>query len=161
MFLLIYPKITIMDYRINFDEPIPQMIERLKQEHIDFESTLKIIAKYIDENKIKESLVTLDNMSESIIRHAVEEEARIMRVIMQKSKEESTDSIKIMQEHNWVVDFLKHKLQNIENEVHQQLQQELEQEIKRQIKEFIANLRSHFSEEEQIVFPLALKADSS
>ena len=40
-----------MDYKINFDEPIPQMIERLKQEHIDFESTLKIIAKYIDENK--------------------------------------------------------------------------------------------------------------
>jgi hemerythrin-like domain-containing protein len=150
-----------MDSKINFDEPIPQMIERLKQEHIDFESTLKIIAKYIDENKIKESLVTLDNMSESIIRHAVEEEARIMRVIMQKSKEESTDSIRIMQEHNWVVDFLKHKLQNIENEVHQQLQQELEQEIKRQIKEFIANLRNHFSEEEQIVFPLALKADSS
>jgi iron-sulfur cluster repair protein YtfE (RIC family) len=66
-----------------------------------------------------------------------------------------------MQEHNWVVDFLKHKLQNIENEVHQQLQQELEQEIKRQIKEFIANLRNHFSEEEQIVFPLALKAESS
>ena len=87
-----------------------------------------------------------------------------MRVIMQKAKEESTDSIRIMQEHNWVMDFLKHKLQNIENEVHQQqLQQELEleQEIKRQIREFIANLRNHFFEGEQIVFPLALKSDSS
>ena len=40
-----------MDSKINFDEPIPQMIERLKQEHIDFESTLEKIAKYIDENK--------------------------------------------------------------------------------------------------------------
>ena len=58
-------------------------------------------------------------MSELIIRHAVEEEARIMRVIMQKAKEESIDSIKIMQEHNWVVDFLKHVLGNIENEVNQ------------------------------------------
>jgi hypothetical protein len=30
-----------MNYRINFDEPIPQMIQRLKQEHVYFESTLK------------------------------------------------------------------------------------------------------------------------
>ena len=71
-----------MDYKINFDEPIPQMIERLKQEHKDFESTLEKIVKYIDENKIKEALETLHNMSELIIKHAVEEEARLMRVIM-------------------------------------------------------------------------------
>ena len=32
-------------------------------------------------------------MSEFIIKHAVEEDARIMRVIMQKAKEESADSI--------------------------------------------------------------------
>jgi NADH dehydrogenase/NADH:ubiquinone oxidoreductase subunit G len=155
-----------MDYKINFDEPIPQMIERLKQEHIDFESTLKIIAKYIDENKIKEALVTLHNMSELIIKHAVEEEARLMRVIMQKAKEESSGSIKIMQEHNWVVDFLKHKLQNTDNEIHQQnpqlqQQQQLQEKVKNYTSEFIVNLRNHFSEEEQIVFPLALKADSS
>lgn len=62
-----------------------------------------------------------------------------------------------------VIDFLKHRLQNIENEVYQQPQpqQEPKQEIKRQIREFIANLRNHFFEEEQIVFPLALKSDSS
>ena len=96
----------------------------------------------------------MHDLSESIIRHAVEEEARFMRVIMQKSKEESSDSIKIMQEHNWVVDFLKHNLQNTENEVHQQLQPEQQQEITRQINEFIANCRNHFFEEEQIVFPL-------
>jgi hypothetical protein len=45
-------------------------------------------------------------MSKLIIRLAVEEEARIMLVIMQKAKEESIDSIKIMQRHNWIVDFL-------------------------------------------------------
>jgi hemerythrin superfamily protein len=149
-----------MDYKINFDEPIPQMIERLKREHIDFESTLEKVAKYIDENKIKEALETLHNMSELIIKHAVEEEARLMRVIMQKAKEESSDSIKIMQEHNWVVDFLKHKLQNNDNDIHQQYPQ-LQEKVKKEINEFIVNLRNHFSEEEQIVFPLALKADSS
>jgi hypothetical protein len=30
-----------MNYRINFDESISQMIQRLKQEHVDFESTFK------------------------------------------------------------------------------------------------------------------------
>ena len=70
-----------------------------------------------------------------------------------------------MQEHNWVVDFLKHKLQNTDNEIHQQYsqqqqQQQLQEKVKKEINEFVANLRNHFSEEEQIVFPLALKAES-
>ncbi|HEX5519597.1 MAG TPA: hypothetical protein VFX18_04075 [Candidatus Nitrosocosmicus sp.] len=153
-----------MDYRINFNEPIPQMIERLKQEHLDFESTFKRVEKYINENAIKGAIKTIHDQSESIIKHAVEEEARLMRVIMHDAKEESADSIKIMQEHNWVVDFLKHKLQNIEGEIDQhnsqQLQLHLQEKVKKEINEFIANLRNHFSEEEQIIFPLALKADS-
>ncbi len=156
-----------MDYKINFNEPIPQMIERLKQEHLNFELTFKKTEKYIDENEIKEAIKIIHDTSESIIKHAVEEEARIMRVIMQNAKEESTNSIKIMQEHNWVVDFLKHKLQNIENEIQQQQypqqpqqQQPQQQKVKSEINEFIVNLRNHFSEEEQIVFPLALKAYS-
>jgi hemerythrin superfamily protein len=153
-----------MNYRINFDEPIPQMIQRLKQEHVYFESTFKKVEKSINENTIKEAIKTIHDVSESIIKHAVEEEARLMRVIMHNAKEESADSIKIMQEHNWVVDFLKHKLQNIEWEINQQhsqqqLQQQIEEKVKGEINEFIANLRNHFSEEEQIVFPLALKAD--
>src|SRR6476620_1365739 len=153
-----------MDYRINFNEPIPQMIERLKQEHVGFESTFKRIEKSINENAIKEAIKVIHDISESIIKHAVEEEARLMRIIMHDAKEESADSIKIMQEHNWIVDFLKHKLQNIEGEInqqkhYQQLQLQLQEKVKKEINEFVTNLRNHFSEEEQIVFPLALKAD--
>jgi hypothetical protein len=154
-----------MDYRINFNEPIPQMIQRLKQEHVGFESTFKRIGKSINENAIKEAIKVIHDISESIIKHAVEEEARLMRIIMHDAKEESADSIKIMQEHNWVVDFLKHKLQNIEGEINQQkhsqqLQLQLQEKVKKEINEFVTNLRNHFSEEEQIVFPLALKADN-
>ena len=109
-----------MDYRIHFDEPTPEMIERLKREHADFRSSMDNIEKHIGENDTKRATETTRNMSERIIKHAVEEEARIMRVIMQNAKEESADSIKIMQEHNWLVDFLKHKLQKIENGFHQQ-----------------------------------------
>ena len=153
-----------MDYRINFNEPIPQMIQRLNHEHINFESTFKRIEKSINENAIKEAIKVIHDISESIIKHAVEEEARLMRIIMHDAKEESADSIKIMQEHNWIVDFLKHKLQNIEGEINQQkhsqqLQLQLQEKVKKEINEFVTNLRNHFSEEEQIVFPLALKAD--
>jgi len=86
-----------MDYRINFNEPIiPQMIQRLKQEHVGFESTFKRIEKSINENAIKEAIKVIHDISESIIKHAVEEESRLMRVIIHDAKEESADSIKIM-----------------------------------------------------------------
>ena len=75
-----------MDYNINFDEPIPQMIQRLKKEHVDFESAFKRTEKCIDENEIKEAIKIIHDTSKSIIKHAIEEEARVMRVIMQKSK---------------------------------------------------------------------------
>src|SRR5919107_4129932 len=113
------------------------MICRLLQEHDNFKVSFEKIDKFVNENDIKQAITTINDMSESIIRHAVVEEAIIMRVIMQKSKEESTESIRIMQEHNWVIDFLKHRLQNIQNGIYQRQQQELEQEIKRQIREFI------------------------
>ena len=44
-------------------------------------------------------------MSESILHHAVEENARLMRVIMKNAKVKSYESIRIMQEHNYVLDF--------------------------------------------------------
>jgi hypothetical protein len=111
-----------MDYKINFDESIPDMIERLKHEHVQFGITLNKITNYNDENNINKAIETIHNMSESIIKHAVEEEARIMRVIMHNAKEEATDSIKILQEHNWVVDFLKHRVPFLENTIYQQQQ---------------------------------------
>jgi hemerythrin superfamily protein len=151
-----------MVYKINFDESIPDMIERLKQEHVQFRITLNNITNYNDENNINKALETIHDMSQPIIRHAVEEEARLMRVIMHNAKEKSADSIKIMQEHNWVVDFLKQKIPTIkENIDKQQNEQDIQfqQKAQNEISEFVVNLRKHFEEEEQIVFPLALKAD--
>lgn len=136
------------------------MIRRLKNEHQQFEIRLNTIQEHIDRNEIKEAIEIIHLISELIIRHAVEEEARIMRVIMHKAKKDSMDSIKIMQEHNWVVNFLKHVLGKIENDDNQRYQSQQQQEdVKNKINEFVTNLRNHFSEEEQIVFPLALKAD--
>jgi hemerythrin-like domain-containing protein len=102
-------------------------------------------------------------MSESITHHAVEEEARLLRVIMHKAKDESSESIKIMQEHNWVINFFKNNLTEIENRRRKNLDQSSSpkyNEDPKSINEFISNLREHFLEEEQIVFPLVLKAES-
>lgn len=150
-----------MAYKINFNESIPHMINRLKQEHVEFGLALNNITRYNEESNITKAIETIHDMSESIIKHAVEEEARIMRVIMHNAKGESADSIKIMQEHNWVVDFLKHTIPDIENNFYQQSKQDIQyrQKVQNKINEFVTNLSNHFTEEEQIVFPLALKAD--
>jgi len=151
-----------MVYKINFNKSIPDMISRLKQEHIEFGLSLNNITRYNKESNITKAIEAIHEMSESIIKHAVEEEARLMRVIMHNAKEESADSIKIMQEHNWVVDFLKHRVSSLENSIYQQQNKQdkqFQQKTQNEINEFVTNLKNHFEEEEQIVFPLALKAD--
>ena len=150
--------------RINFREPINNMIERLKSEHRNFEIKLQEVDDTINSNKdIKFAAILIRNMSEPIIHHAVEEEARLMRVIMHKAKDESSESIKIIQEHNWIVNFFKVNLVEIEKrnklDVEPSSSQNYNEDIK-SINEFISILRRHFLEEEKIVFPLVLKAEN-
>jgi hemerythrin-like domain-containing protein len=149
--------------RIDFNEPIPEMIERLKREHRNFESRLDKVDNSIRDNDIIDGMRIIRDMSEAIIHHAVEEEARLIRVIMQNAKDESSESIKIIQEHNWVLNFFKNKLTSIENrktylKSQAEGEEEYNKQAKKELNEFIANLKSHFLEEEQIVFPLALRA---
>ena len=155
-----------MPGKINFNEPIPEMIERLKREHRNFESKLDEAGNHIYRNNdIVGGIRIIRNMSGSVLHHAVEEEARLMRVIMQNAKDNSSDSIRIMQEHNYVLDFFRNKLRSIEENTKslssksQQESEEAEFNQKNELNQFITNLKSHFTEEEQIVFPLALKAN--
>jgi iron-sulfur cluster repair protein YtfE (RIC family) len=150
--------------KINFNEPIPELIERLKREHRNFESKLDEVDNIINRNNdIPSRTRIISNMIKSIIHHAVEEEARLMRVIMRNARDESSESIKIMQEHNWVSNFFKDTLVSIEQNAtssHVESPKEREyKQAKNELNEFITNLRSHFMEEEQIVFPLALRAN--
>jgi iron-sulfur cluster repair protein YtfE (RIC family) len=155
--------------RIDFDEPIPQLIERLKSEHDSFESKITEVQDSINNNDIVHATEIIRNMKDKLTRHAVEEEARLMRVIMQKAKDESPESIRIMQEHNWVVDFFKNKLIVIESAANSKIVSQAQEEYYadkneqsiQALNEFVTNLKSHFYEEEQIVFPLAVKADLS
>lgn len=144
--------------RINFDESIPRMIERLKSEHIVFESKLVQIENGIKMNNIKLAAQIVQDMAEKIMQHAVEEEARLMRVIMRNAKDESSKSIKIMQEHNWLMNFLNNRLMLIKNAATSSDPAEHKKAI-RDLNEFVYNLRKHFKEEEQIVFPLTLRSE--
>ena len=149
--------------RINFDEPITEMIKRLKSEHRHFEIKLQEVEYAVNNYKnISNGTKIIRSMSESIIHHAVEEEARLLRVIMHKAKDESSESIKIMQEHNWVITFLKNTLTEIENKKNLDLQSSSSLKYDKDIKsidEFISNLREHFLEDKN-VFPLVLKAEN-
>jgi hemerythrin-like domain-containing protein len=158
---------TMSSRRIDFNEPIPQMIERLKSEHRSFESKIAEVQGSIDNDDIVQAAAIIRSMTDRVTHHAVEEESRLMRVIMQKTKNESAESIRIMQEHNWVINFFKNKLIAIGNRMNSKIDSQTKEsnytytmkQSKKDLSEFVTNLRSHFSEEEQIVFPLALKAD--
>ena len=140
-----------MSYKINFDEPIPDLIERLKKEHRQIESKLAALESIGTVNE--EAIHILDALGKPIVHHAVEEEAIVLRVIMHEAKEQSGESIKIAQEHNLIVDFV--------NKMIPQLATMPRQQAKHEVDAFIRSLRTHFSEEEAIMFPLALKAASS
>ena len=88
-----------------------------------------------------------------------------MRVIMHKAKNESSESIKIMQEHTWVIKSLKSNLLFFERarSHNSSLSSDSKdfKDAKKNINEFVINLRKHFEEEEQIVFPLTLRAEAT
>jgi hemerythrin-like domain-containing protein len=136
------------------------MIERLKSEHIVFESKLVQVENNMKRNDIRLAAQTIQDMGNKIIQHAVEEEARLMRVIMSNEKDESSESIKIMQEHNWLMNFLNNRLMLIKNAAASSDSAEKEK-AKGDLNEFVDNLRKHFKEEEQIVFPLTLRSQSA
>jgi iron-sulfur cluster repair protein YtfE (RIC family) len=136
---------------IDFSEPIPEMVKRLIREHRELAPKLDEIEKVAGESSTK-AVGLLKEVQAKILRHAVQEEARIMRVIMKDAKSESAESIRIMQEHRWVSEFLERRISKLSTLQERQAQNE--------IQKFAADLRQHFSEEENVVFPLALKAQA-
>jgi len=137
---------------IDFSEPIPSMIDRLIREHRELTPKLGEIEN-VSKKSPSEAAALLLVLRTTILRHAVQEEARIMRVVLKDAKSESADSVRIMQEHRWVSEFLERRLND--------LPQVSSKEAGSEIEKFIVDLRHHFDEEEQIVFPLALKALAS
>jgi hemerythrin len=131
-------------------EPIPEMVERLRAEHRDFRLEL-IQIEEASKFSLHRAIEILKEIGKPILWHEVEEEARIIQIIMENAKE-SEQSVKVMQEHRGIIDLLEKKISQFEAS---------SQEIAQEIKKFGDDMRKHFSEEEEIVFPLVLKAVSA
>lgn len=124
------------------------MVERFRTEHRDFRLELIEIeetSKFTSHKAIEK----LEEIGRLIVRHEVEEEARI-KVITEKV-EEPERLVKVIQEHRGIVDLLEKKISQLEDS---------SQEVVEEIKTLCNDMRKHFSEEEEIVFPLMLKAIS-
>jgi len=140
-----------MSYTLNYDEPIPEVVERLKMEHKEIQTRLSDIYEASEKGDLKSAINSLKEATHMILRHEVEEEARLMRVIMWEVPARSERSISIMREHRNIANFLKYtlfKLTDLPEKV-----------ARREIRIFVIDLKKHHAEEEKVVFPLALKAD--
>ncbi|MEM0117708.1 MAG: hemerythrin domain-containing protein [Conexivisphaerales archaeon] len=140
-----------MSYTLDYDEPIPKVVERLRLEHKNFAEHLSSIYKMSKEAGLKDIMNELDKMKQNVLRHEVEEEARLMRVIMWELSSRAEKSISIMRQHRNIAYFLKYTAPRL---------LELPESVaRREVRIFVNDMRKHHAEEEKIVFPLALRAD--
>lgn len=141
-----------MTITLDYDEPLPQVLERLKNEHRELAAKLLRIERLAESGDLKVVITELKVIKPLVLRHAVEEEARLMRPIMWEFKDKSEESIIILRYHREIVDFLEHRLPNLATLP--------EKVARREVGIFVKELRKHHREEEETLFPLALKANS-
>jgi hemerythrin-like domain-containing protein len=127
-------------------EAIPKIIERLRTEHRDFRLDL-IQIEEASKFSSRKAIEKLKEIAKSILRHELEEEGRIIQIIMEKVNDPE-QSVKVIGEHRRIMDLLEKKIPQLEDS---------SQEAGEEIKTFGNEIRTHFSDEEQIVFPLVLK----
>ncbi len=139
-------------FALDYDEPIPDVVERLEKEHGELGRTLRRIQKISREGSLSEAVRLLKGIRGPLLRHAVEEEARLMNVIMSEAEQDSDRSIGIMRFHRSITAFMDHTLPDLGSLP--------EPTARREVRVFISDLLKHHREEEELPFPLALKADS-
>ncbi|MGP8125869.1 MAG: hemerythrin domain-containing protein [Nitrososphaerales archaeon] len=137
---------------MDYNEPLPKVLERLKKEHRELAEKLLRIEQLAKGGDLKVAITELTVIKPLVLRHAVEEEARLMRPIMWEFAERSEESIIILRYHREIVDFLEHRLPGLATQP--------EKVARREIGIFVKALRKHHREEEETLFPLASKANS-
>lgn len=141
-----------MTMSLDYNEPLPKVLERLKDEHRELAPKLRRIERLAAKGELKVAVTELKVIKPLVLRHAVEEEARLMRPIMWEFKDRSEDSIIILRYHRELVDFFDRKLPNLTS---------LPEHVAcREVGIFVKELRNHHQAEEKTLFPLALKANS-
>lgn len=147
-----------MSYRLDYDESVSSIVNRLKQEHKEIDRKLERISKIArtKNGNLKVAVSLMNAVKTEILRHAVEEEARLARVIMESSetRKKSDEPVRILQEHRRIKEFF-------EDELPYLLDENSERRGRKKIGDFTELLIRHHMEEEKEVFPLALRATSN
>ena len=138
-----------MRYTLDYNELLPDVIERMKRDHSEFQIKLERIRELVNEKSFTMAISLLSTLKTEILRHAVEEEAVVARVIMKNFKDESGESVRILQGHREITHFF--------NEILPKLPMDTGENATKKVLEIISFLLKHQSDEESIVFQLALK----
>jgi hypothetical protein len=88
-------------------------VERLENEHREFAPKLNRVVELANSGDLKVAESILNSLSQQILRHAVEEEARIIQVIADNTKPELERNAEVMRHHRRIEEFLKDKLPNL------------------------------------------------
>jgi hypothetical protein len=144
-----------MSYRLDYNEPIYRVVRRLRQDHKEIDRRLEKASETSENGNLKVAVSLMNATKTEILRHAVEEEARLARVIMKsnQTRNKSEESVKILQDHRRIKEFFEDKLPHL-------LDENSPKEAKRQIQEFVDMMIEHHREEERETFSLALEASS-
>ena len=135
-----------MSFRLDYDEPLQNVVKRLRSEHQEIGSKLSRIVEESEKGNLAVAISLLDLIKPEILRHAVEEEARLARFISTQSGTATEESLMIFREHRRIAEFLQHKLQYLHELPSTQARKE--------INEFVSELRRHHEAEERTAFPL-------
>lgn len=133
-------------FALDYDAPMSIVRRTLMVRHHDIEEMLSEVEDLVERGKQRVAVSLLNVATPLILRSAVEEEARVMRVVMQKNKSRNQRSVAIAREHRDIVDFLKHRLPALGKSP---------EEAGPRIMEFVKAMRNHLAEEEAVEFPLA------
>lgn len=134
-------------FALDYDAPISSVTKTLIIRHHELDEMLSEVGNHADRGKLRVAISLLNATSPLILRSAVEEEARVMRVVMQKNKNKAQQSVAITREHRDIADFLKHQLPELSSKP--------PNEARRSIKRFVRLMRTHLKQEEKVPFTLA------
>ena len=148
-----------MTYRLDYEEPIYRVVRRLKQEHKEIDRKLRHVSNMSSDpqmGNLKVAVSIIKATESEILRHAVEEEARLARAIVESTatKDKSEQSVKIFHEHRRIKEFF-------EDELPYLLEENSAKGAKRKVTEFVDLMIMHHRQEEKETFPLALEASQS
>ena len=149
--------VRTMSFRVDHNEPISDLLTRLTEEHGEINRKLERISEISAKNDgdLKLAVSLLNAVSTEILRHAVEEEARLARVIMESdvTRESSDESVKILQEHRRIKEFFDDELPYI-------LDENSEKQARKKIIEFTDLVIRHHKEEEKEAIPSFFESGS-